>query len=92
MAAKPIWYGLSNINVIVWAGIQNQINDHIPLSIFFQLFSREIKLSKNLRESLRFILEDIRIIRNSIAHNKRISEIQIESLNNYYLIITQHKY
>ena len=68
-------------NILLDKNIFNSIED-----IFNQI---EIKLSKNLRESLRFILEDIRIIRNSIAHNKRISEIQIESLNNYYLIITQ---
>ena len=68
-------------NILLDKNIFNSIED---------IFNRiEIKLSKNLRESLRFILEDIRIIRNSIAHNKRISEIQIESLNNYYLIITQ---
>jgi hypothetical protein len=65
------------------------LDKHIFISIEDIFDQTEIKLTKNLRESLRFILEDIRIIRNSIAHNKRISEIQIESLNNYYLIITQ---
>jgi len=33
-------------------------------------------------------LEDIRLIRNSIAHNKKITNIQIEALNEYYRGIT----
>lgn len=48
-----------------------------------------IELSKTTRDSLRFILEDIRVIRNSIAHNKKISKIQIESLNTFYLEISK---
>ena len=48
----------------------------------------QLKLSKSSRESLRFILEDIRVIRNTIAHNKKISFIQIEALNEYYRAIT----
>jgi TolB-like protein len=47
-----------------------------------------IELSKTTRDSLRLILEDIRVIRNSIAHNKKISNIQIESLNTFYLEIS----
>ena len=47
----------------------------------------QLKLSKSSRDSLRFILEDIRLIRNSIAHNKKISSIQIEALNEYYRAI-----
>ncbi len=47
----------------------------------------ELKLSKTGRDSLRYILEDIRLIRNSIAHNKKISNIQIEALNEYYRAI-----
>jgi TolB-like protein len=43
-----------------------------------------LKLCKTSRESLRYILEDIRLIRNSIAHNKKISLIQVEALNEYY--------
>ena len=50
--------------------------------------SSQLKLSKSSRESLRFILEDIRVIRNAIAHNKKISFIQIEALNEYYRAIT----
>lgn len=50
--------------------------------------SSQLKLSKSSRESLRFILEDIRVIRNTIAHNKKISFIQIEALNEYYRAIT----
>ena len=45
--------------------------------------------SKTSRESLRYILEDIRLIRNSIAHNKKISLIQVEALNEYYRNIAQ---
>lgn len=44
----------------------------------------DIKLTKSSRDSLRYILEDIRLIRNAIAHNKKISPIQIEALNEYY--------
>jgi TolB-like protein len=49
--------------------------------------SSQLKLSKSGRDSLRFILDDIRLIRNSIAHNKKISNIQIEALNEYYRAI-----
>jgi TolB-like protein len=49
----------------------------------------QLKLSKSSRDSLRYILEDIRLIRNSIAHNKKISSIQIEALNEYYRAIAQ---
>ena len=48
----------------------------------------QLKLTKSNRDSLRFILEDIRLIRNSIAHNKKITNIQIEALNEYYKGIT----
>ena len=48
----------------------------------------ELKLTPSIRESLRYILDDIRIIRNSIAHNKQISKIQIEALNEYYRLIS----
>lgn len=47
----------------------------------------QLKLTKSNRDSLRYILEDIRLIRNSIAHNKKISNIQIEALNEYYRAI-----
>lgn len=47
----------------------------------------QLKLSNSNRDSLRYILEDIRLIRNSIAHNKKISNIQIEALNEYYIAI-----
>jgi len=49
----------------------------------------QLKLSKTSRDSLRNILEDIRLIRNAIAHNKKISTIQIEALNEYYIAITR---
>jgi TolB-like protein len=48
----------------------------------------ELKLTHSIRDSLRYILEDIRLIRNSIAHNKQISKIQIEALNEYYRLIS----
>jgi TolB-like protein len=55
-----------------------------------EIFSNSnIELSKTTRDSLRLILEDIRVIRNSIAHNKKISKIQIESLNTFYLEISR---
>jgi hypothetical protein len=50
--------------------------------------SSNIELTKSTRDSLRYILEDIRIIRNSIAHNKKVSNIQIEALNVYYQTIS----
>ena len=51
--------------------------------------SSSIQLTKTTRDSLRYILEDIRLIRNAIAHNKKISKIQIEALNEYYCTITK---
>lgn len=50
--------------------------------------STKLELTKSTRDSLRFILDDIRIIRNSIAHNKKVSNIQIEALNEYYKSIS----
>jgi TolB-like protein len=49
----------------------------------------QLKLSKSSRDSLRYLLEDIRLIRNAIAHNKKISTVQIEALNEYYLLISK---
>jgi TolB-like protein len=51
--------------------------------------SSQLQLSKTSRESLRYILEDIRLIRNAVAHNKKISIIQVEALNEYYRNIVQ---
>jgi len=51
--------------------------------------SEELNVSGNSRDTLRKILEDIRLIRNSIAHNKKVSRIQIEALNEYYRTIAQ---
>ena len=50
------------------------------------LFKQEngLKYDKNKIKSLRFFLEDIRLIRNTIAHNKKVSPVQIELLNAYY--------
>jgi TolB-like protein len=50
--------------------------------------SSNLELTKSIRDSLRYILDDIRIIRNSIAHNKKVSNIQIEALNEYYKSIS----
>ena len=51
-----------------------------------ELFQEEngLKYDKNKIKSLRFFLEDIRLIRNTIAHNKKVSPVQIELLNTYY--------
>jgi len=46
----------------------------------------QIQISTNIRETLRFAFEDIRVIRNQIAHNKQITLAQIELLNIYYKI------
>lgn len=46
--------------------------------------SSSLKYDKKKTSSLRYFLDDIRIIRNSIAHNKKISPVQIELLNEYY--------
>ena len=51
--------------------------------------SSDIVLTRSTRDSLRYILEDIRVIRNAIAHNKKVSNIQIEALNAYYVSISE---
>lgn len=52
---------------------------------FDEIFDESrLKLSKTSRDSLRLILDDIRLIRNAIAHNKKVSRVQIEALNVYY--------
>ena len=51
--------------------------------------SSSIELTKSTRESIRYILEDIRVIRNAIAHNKKVSNVQIEALNEYYKTIAE---
>ncbi len=43
-----------------------------------------LSYAKNKINSLRFFLNDIRIVRNNIAHNKKVSDAQIELLNLYY--------
>jgi|688.fasta_scaffold405395_1 hypothetical protein len=49
------------------------------------LFTKwSLNISKNVRETLRFAFEDIRVIRNQIAHNKLVTYAQIELLNIYY--------
>ena len=46
-----------------------------------------LSYAKNKINSLRFFLNDIRIVRNNIAHNKKVSVAQIELLNLYYIEI-----
>jgi hypothetical protein len=54
------------------------------------IFKNEhIEFSTKVRESIRLLLDDIRVIRNNVAHNKKLSQIQIEALNNHYRVITQ---
>ena len=65
------------------------LDKNIFISIEEIFEASQMKLCKTSRESLRFILEDIRIIRNSIAHNKQVSLIQVEALNEYYRNIAQ---
>ena len=48
-----------------------------------------LEIADSARDSLRLILEDIRVIRNAVAHNKKISRIQIEALNEYYDTIVE---
>ena len=65
------------------------LNKNIFLSIE-DIFSTQLTdIGGNNKESLRYLLEDIRIIRNSVAHNKKLSLIQIEVLNNHFQIITE---
>ncbi len=64
------------------------LNKNIFVSLE-EIFSDEtIEIGGDTKESLRYLLEDIRIIRNSVAHNKKLSPIQIEVLNNHFSIIT----
>lgn len=58
-------------------------NLFLKYEYFFNKWS--LKISKNVRETLRFAFEDIRVIRNQIAHNKLVTYAQIELLNIYYL-------
>jgi plasmid maintenance system antidote protein VapI len=54
------------------------------------IFKNEhIEFSTKVRESIRLLLDDIRVIRNNVAHNKKLSQIQIEALNYHYRVITQ---
>jgi len=46
--------------------------------------SEEFIIEKTNIGSLRNLLDDIRVIRNSIAHNKEVSDVEINLLNEYY--------
>ena len=65
------------------------LNKNIFLSLEEIFSDQSIEIGSNNKESLRFLLEDIRIIRNSVAHNKKLSLIQIEVLNNHFIVITE---
>jgi len=62
---------------------------------FFNLYEhifiqdKALRYAKNKRKSLRFFLDDIRLIRNSIAHNRSISNVETELLNEYYIEISR---
>lgn len=64
------------------------LHKNIFISVEEIFNSSKLKISKSNRNSLRYILEDIRLIRNSIAHNKKISAIQMDALNEYYNLIS----
>lgn len=64
------------------------LNKNIFLSIEEIFSDSSLTIGSNNRESLRYVLEDVRIIRNSLAHNKKLTKIQIEVLNNHFNIIT----
>lgn len=66
-------------------------NLFLKYEYFFSKWS--LNISKSVRDTLRFALEDIRIIRNQIAHNKLVTYAQIELLNIYYkeLIKVMHE-
>ena len=51
-------------------------------SIF--LLSDEFKIEKSIIGTIRNLLNDIRVIRNSIAHNKEVSDVEVNLLNEYY--------
>ena len=46
--------------------------------------SEEFIIEKTNIGTLRNLLDDIRVIRNSIAHNKEVSDVEINLLNEYY--------
>jgi hypothetical protein len=64
------------------------LNKNIFLSIEEIFSDPSLAMGSNNRESLRYVLEDVRIIRNSLAHNKKLTTIQIEVLNNHFNLIT----
>ncbi len=70
--------------------LSNVFLDKNIFKSFEEIFqSSSIELTKSTRESIRYILEDIRVIRNAIAHNKKVSKVQIEALNEYYKAIAE---
>ena len=46
--------------------------------------SEDFKIEKSNIGTLRNLFDDIRVIRNSIAHNKEVSEVEVNLLNEYY--------
>lgn len=51
-------------------------------SIF--MMSEDFKIEKSNIGTLRNLFDDIRVIRNSIAHNKEVSDVEVNLLNEYY--------
>ena len=46
--------------------------------------SEDFKIEKSNIGTLRNLFDDIRVIRNSIAHNKEVSDVEVNLLNEYY--------
>ena len=60
------------------------INPNIFSSLENLFDNWTLKISTTTRKTLRFAFDDIRIIRNQIAHNKIVTSAQIELLNLYF--------
>ena len=52
--------------------------------------SEDFKIENSNIGTLRNLLDDIRVIRNSIAHNKEVSDVEVNLLNDYYNEITRN--
>lgn len=65
------------------------LNKNIFLSLEEIFKNSDIVFADSTKDSLRFILEDIRVIRNSVAHNKKLSVIQVETLDNHFNLIVK---
>ena len=61
------------------------INPNIFSSLEILFTNWNLKISTTIRKTIRFAFDDIRIIRNQIAHNKIVTAAQIELLNLYFI-------